>query len=108
MLTERMCRLYLLKHLVAIMVTRQITGNLKEVFVPLGQTRFKQVYLSLRADGLPSLKKQDETASAPSPVDDPSITAASTEEEANENVLRSRQATGVPLVYYLNIADTGC
>uniref|UniRef100_A0A0R3XAA1 Anoctamin n=1 Tax=Hydatigena taeniaeformis TaxID=6205 RepID=A0A0R3XAA1_HYDTA len=30
---------------------------LKEVFLPLGQTRIRQVYLSLRADGFPTLKK---------------------------------------------------
>ncbi|CDS42189.1 anoctamin 8 [Echinococcus multilocularis] len=46
-------------HLVTILVIRQIAGNLKEVFLPLGQTRVRQVYLSLRADGFPSLKKDD-------------------------------------------------
>lgn len=41
------------------LVTRQITGNIKEIFLPMGQTRIKQVLLTLRTDGLPTLKKDE-------------------------------------------------
>ncbi|VDO12932.1 unnamed protein product [Rodentolepis nana] len=46
-------------HLVTMLVTRQIAGNIKEIFLPMGQTRIKQVLLTLRTDGLPTLKKDD-------------------------------------------------
>ncbi|VUZ51519.1 unnamed protein product [Hymenolepis diminuta] len=46
-------------HLVTMLVTRQITGNIKEIFLPMGQTRIKQVLLTLRTDGLPTLKKDE-------------------------------------------------
>nr|VZI24956.1 unnamed protein product [Spirometra erinaceieuropaei] len=38
------------QHLIAMLVTRQITGNLKEYFLPYGQTRMRQAWLSVRFD----------------------------------------------------------
>ncbi len=80
----------------AVLVTRQVTGNLKEVFVPLGQTRLRQVYLSLRADGLPVLKKDD--GSPPTPLTKAAATPPSDVEEispSEDTEVRNRQETGM-------------
>ena len=56
------------------LVTRQIADNLKEIFLPLGQTRIQQVYLSLRADGFPTMKKEFPSTSGQQNANDTPVT----------------------------------
>ncbi|VDD78150.1 unnamed protein product [Mesocestoides corti] len=74
--------LLFLQHLMTILVTRQIMGNLKEVFLPLGQTRIRQVYLSLRADGFALLKREDDATAPP-----PQVFTTSSDVDDGENSL---------------------
>ncbi|KAM7538245.1 hypothetical protein Aperf_G00000076788 [Anoplocephala perfoliata] len=84
-------------HLVTILVTRQITGNIKEVFLPLGQTRFRQVFFMLRADGFPPLKKDKVPSSTDGEGNEGSEPASPTRKFSDVIITRVEQEEIMPV-----------
>uniref|UniRef100_A0A0X3QE59 Anoctamin n=1 Tax=Schistocephalus solidus TaxID=70667 RepID=A0A0X3QE59_SCHSO len=68
------------QHLITMLVTRQITGNLKEYFLPYGQTRMRQAWLSVRFDrniGTEHIPLSGKTDESNDSMDDDSVKATS-------------------------------
>ncbi|KAL3318947.1 hypothetical protein Ciccas_002387 [Cichlidogyrus casuarinus] len=77
------------QQLSTILIVRQFTGNFKEVFLPIGQTRLKQFYLSMRYESLKAAGSVDQDSDN-SDIDDPDQKVTNRKSDASPVPFRNR------------------